>query len=73
MREPFIVKDCTLISIATGEEAQNLRELSDRLEAMGRKAKTLVLNNFLVTRHLREYLTLLMFATMHEGGECIEL
>ncbi len=32
MGEPFIVKDCTLISIATGEEAQNLRELNDRLE-----------------------------------------
>lgn len=34
MREPFIVKDCTLISIATGEEAQNLRELSDRLKSI---------------------------------------
>ena len=44
----------------------------DRLEAMGRKAKALVLNNFQVTRHLREYLTL-MFATMHEGVERIEL
>ncbi len=32
MGEPFIIKDCTLISIATGEEAQNLRELSDRLQ-----------------------------------------
>jgi len=39
---------------------------------MGRKAKALVLNNFLVTRHLREYLTLI-FATMHEGVERIEL
>jgi hypothetical protein len=34
MNEPFIVKDCTLISIATGEEAQNLRELSDRVESI---------------------------------------
>lgn len=34
MGEPFVVKDCTLISIATGEEAQNLRELSDRLETI---------------------------------------
>ena len=32
MTEPFLVKECTLISIATGEEAQNLRELSDRLQ-----------------------------------------
>jgi len=42
------------------------------LEAMGRKARALVLDNFLVTRHLREYLTL-MFATMHAGTDRIEL
>lgn len=30
--EPFVVKDCTLISIAMGVEAQNLRELSDRVK-----------------------------------------
>ena len=44
----------------------------DRLETMGRKARQLVLDNFLVTRHLREYLTL-MFATMHPGMDRIEL
>ncbi len=44
----------------------------DRLDDMGRKAKDFVLNNFLVTRHLREYLTL-MFATMHKSVERIEL
>jgi len=44
----------------------------DRLDAMGRKARALVLDNFLVTRHLREYLTL-MFATMHAGTDRIEL
>ena len=44
----------------------------DRLEEIGRKAKKFVLNNFLVTRHMREYLTL-MIATMHEGVERIEL
>ena len=32
MGEPFVVKDCALISIAMGEEAQNLRELSDRVK-----------------------------------------
>jgi hypothetical protein len=31
MIDPFAVKDCALISIATGERAQNLRELRDRL------------------------------------------
>ena len=44
----------------------------DRLEAMGRKAREFVLDNFLVTRHLREYLTL-MFATLHKSAERIEL
>ncbi|MFZ7111019.1 MAG: DUF5752 family protein [Desulfatiglandales bacterium] len=31
MTEPFIVRDCALIAIATGMRAQNLRELRDRL------------------------------------------
>jgi hypothetical protein len=31
---PFEVKDCALIAIATGEHAQNLRELRDRLTAI---------------------------------------
>jgi hypothetical protein len=31
MIDPFAVKDCALISIATGERAQNLRELRDHL------------------------------------------
>ncbi|MGW8207469.1 MAG: DUF5752 family protein [Syntrophobacteria bacterium] len=32
MIDPFAVKDCALIAIATGERAHNLRELRDRLE-----------------------------------------
>ncbi len=44
----------------------------DRLAGMGRKAKDFVLNNFLVTRHVREYLTL-MFAIMNENIDRIEL
>ncbi|MGC9325751.1 MAG: DUF5752 family protein [Desulfomonilia bacterium] len=32
MEQPFVVKDCALIAIATGEQAQNLRELRDRIE-----------------------------------------
>ncbi len=32
MNGEFNVKDCALIAIATGEQAQNLRELRDRLE-----------------------------------------
>jgi hypothetical protein len=40
MGEPFVVTDCTLISIATGEQAPNLRELSDR-------SKTIHLHTFL--------------------------
>jgi trehalose synthase len=43
-----------------------------KMEEMGRKANEFVLLNFLVTRQLREYLTL-MFAIMHESKERIEL
>jgi len=42
------------------------------LEEMGRKAKEFVRENFLLTRHLREYLTL-MLAVTHETQERIEL
>jgi hypothetical protein len=31
MLEPFAVTDCALIAIATGEKAQNIREMHDRL------------------------------------------
>jgi len=34
MVEPFVLKDCALTAIATGKQAQNLRELRDRLEAI---------------------------------------
>jgi trehalose synthase len=44
----------------------------DKLKDMGRKAKRFVLENFLITRHLREYLTL-MVAIMNETEERIEL
>ncbi len=29
--EPFIVKDCALLKIATGKKAQKLREMRDQL------------------------------------------
>ncbi len=32
--EPFVIKDCALVQIATGVRAQNLRELRDRLLAV---------------------------------------
>lgn len=32
MAEPFAVKDCALMALGTGERAQNLRELRDRLQ-----------------------------------------
>jgi trehalose synthase len=44
----------------------------DKLEEMGRKAKQFVLDSFLLTRHLREYLTLI-YAIMHETKERIVL
>jgi trehalose synthase len=44
----------------------------DQLESMGRKARQFVLENFLLTRHLREYLTL-MLAVVHQTKDRIEL
>jgi hypothetical protein len=36
MNEAFTLKDCALIAIATGEQAQTLREMRDRLETTSR-------------------------------------
>lgn len=44
----------------------------DKLKEMGNKARQFVLENFLITRHLREYLTL-MVAVMFEREDRIEL
>jgi trehalose synthase len=44
----------------------------DRLEEMGAKARKFVLENFLLTRHLREYLTL-MVGLLHKADYRIEL
>ncbi len=44
----------------------------DRLAEMGHKAKEFVRENFLLTRHLREYLTLFL-AMLHNQGDRIEL
>lgn len=44
----------------------------DKLRAMGRKSRSFVKENYLLTRHLREYLTL-MVTLIHGRGERIEL
>jgi trehalose synthase len=44
----------------------------DKLKEMGQKARRFVLENFLITRHLREYLTL-MLVLLHGMEERIEL
>jgi trehalose synthase len=44
----------------------------DRLQEMGRKARQFVLENFLITRHLREYLTLMLGLT-RGAGDRLEL
>ncbi|WP_133717374.1 glycosyltransferase [Methylocaldum gracile] len=43
-----------------------------KIEEMGNKAREFVRENFLITRHLREYLTL-MVSVLHAAGERIEL
>ena len=49
-----------------------LLDNQSRRTTMGRKAREFVRDNFLLTRHLREYLAL-MVALTHDGGERIEL
>jgi trehalose synthase len=44
----------------------------DKLNDMGNKAHRFVRDNFLLTRHLREYLTM-MFAVLHDSQDRIEL
>lgn len=44
----------------------------DRLQEMGETARTFVLENYLLTRHLREYLTLIL-AVVNNSGDRIEL
>jgi trehalose synthase len=44
----------------------------DKLKEMGQKARRFVLENFLITRHLREYLTL-MLVLLHGMEERVEL
>ena len=44
----------------------------DRLQQMGKTARNFVLENYLLTRHLREYLTL-MVAIVRNSGDRIEL
>jgi len=44
----------------------------DKLAEMGEKARGFVRDNFLITRHLREYLTL-MVALLHDAADRIEL
>jgi len=44
----------------------------DVLHEMGRKAEAFVRENFLITRHIREYLTLSL-ALIHDASERIEL
>jgi trehalose synthase len=44
----------------------------DKIQAMGEKAQAFVRDNFLITRHLREYLTL-MVALLHDAQNRIEL
>jgi hypothetical protein len=60
---PFSVKDCALIAIATGKRVLN---------QMGEKARAFVRENFLITRHLREYLTL-FFVLLYGDQKRIEL
>jgi trehalose synthase len=45
----------------------------DRIEAMGKEAREFVREHFLLTRHLREYLTLMLVVTRGGGERLIEV
>jgi trehalose synthase len=45
----------------------------DRIEAMGREAREFVREHFLLTRHLREYLTLMLVVTRGGGERLLEV
>jgi trehalose synthase len=70
-----VVNHHTGFLVSTSEGAalriRYLLKHRDIMEEMGRKAHRFVLENFLITRHLREYLTL-MHAVMFETHERIE-
>ena len=63
---PFSVKDCALVALATGRKARLLQELKSSLSDVD------AASIFLITRHLREYLTL-MLALTNGAKERIEL
>lgn len=71
-----VINHHTGFLVNTPEGAANriryLLKHRNKLEEMGQKAKSFVLENFLLTRHLREYLTL-MVAVTHKTEERIEL
>lgn len=100
---PFIVKDCTMLTIGTSSRAQTLKELRDPLQGidyhtgflvstpegaalrirdrlhdrykraeMGQKARDFVRDNFLITRPLRDYLTVIL-GLMHGTEARIDL
>jgi trehalose synthase len=71
-----VINHHTGFLVSTPEGAANriryLLKHRGKIDEMGQKAKRFVLENFLLTRHLREYLTL-MVAITHETKERIEL
>ena len=71
-----VINHHTGFLVSTPEGAANriryLLRHRGKLEEMGLKARQLVLENFLLTRHLREYLTLMVGIT-HGSQERIEL
>ena len=74
--EPAPAEEEVAEEAAPAEEGAALRiryllKRREKLREMGDKARQFVLENFLITRHLREYLTL-MVAIMFEHADRIE-
>jgi trehalose synthase len=71
-----VINHHTGFLVSTPEGASNriryLLKHRAKIDEMGQKAKQFTLENFLLTRQLREYLTL-MVAINHESAERVEL
>ncbi len=71
LREQALAEQLAVIDPVEHGDLEDLRR-RDRMLEMGAKARQFVRENFLLTRHLREYLTL-MVSLVHGASYRIEL
>ena len=60
---PFALTDCIELREILGRRARDERELMDEIEQTGEAGREHVRQNFLITRALREYLSIMVHLT----------